>query len=189
MNAKPILVFAVSVSVLGGMAVLLGGFQHRYAEYQIRTVTTMWSLGKSDPSAGVSTISRLYFGRRDGSKGVQTTEVINGKPCTTTTYWDVRRREEVRASDCIGMRSSIPFLSHPPRPAAPVSSCAPETAGLALAGVEFIQGLRVEKLTSDNDSARAVMYVAPELGCLLVRALHYWKGQMAASHRRPSTNR
>lgn len=176
MLLTPKRVFFCTVIPLSGVALLLAQFRSEHPEYQIRLVTTMTSLTKSSPE-NTPTISKLHFGRRDGSVGVRTTEIVNGRPCTTTMTWNAETREQVTASDCVAMKSTT-FLDRVPYRVAghAVPTCAKFLAMGNLAGVENIQGLKVERFESDTKSARTIVYAAPDLGCLMVRAAHYWKG-------------
>lgn len=163
----------IGLAAIAGL--LWGQLRPEYAEYQIRTVTTMTSATRS-PAEGLPTIARVYFARKDGSIGQRTAEVYNHRPCTSTTYWDASLSEEVSSSDCVAMKSTVPFTSFPRSPAIPRPSC---YAGREdrFTGDETIQGLRVERMEVDNQDVKAVTFVAPSLGCLTVRGLYYWKGK------------
>ena len=119
-------------------------------------------------------VERVFFGRGDGSKVARTTETINGKSCSSTTYWDTQAKVEVTSSDCLLMNSTVPFTRLPPSPATPIANCSTILTGNYV-GSETIQGLRVHKFDDDTATSRSVNYYAPDLGCLLVRSLHYSK--------------
>jgi hypothetical protein len=109
--ANPWVVFLAAFAVMGSAAFLLAQRSAgQYAEYQIRTVTTMTP---PDGASGSPAISRTYFGRPDGSRGVRTAEVLGGRLCTTTTYWDSVRRDQVTASDCVAMKTTTPLRQIP----------------------------------------------------------------------------
>lgn len=174
MQTRPRVVFFVTLAVFGVVALLLAQTKPTHPEYQIRTVTTMVALSPGTIGE-VPTITRVYFGRSDGSYGTRTTEIINGHSCTTTSYTDFQTFEQVTASDCVAMKSTSP-LSGVTRHPGPVSTCSQNTSDLSLDGIETIQGIKVERLRADNQSARAMLYLAPDLGCLAVRQRHDWKG-------------
>jgi hypothetical protein len=159
-----------AIALIGCAVLLPAQALPEYAEYQIRTITTV---GPKAPTTFVT----VYFGRNDGSKGARTTEVIAGKSCTTTTYWDMKSRTEVTASDCVAMKNTVPFVRLPGAawpPAKQLASCATIVDG-GLIGSEFIQGLRVDQFETNDATVKSIEYVAPDLGCLKIRALHYWK--------------
>jgi hypothetical protein len=164
-----------AVGIAGIAALLWGQLKPVYAEYEIRTVTTMTSATRS-PAEGSPTITRVYFARKDGSIGIRTTEVYNNRPCTSTTYWNANTREEVSASDCVAMKSTVPFARFPRPPAIPAASCYAQRVD-QFTGHETIQGLPVERLEIDNESVKSMTFAAPSLGCLTVRGLYYWKGK------------
>ena len=169
---RPFTVFLATFAVMGGAVPVLAQLPSgSYREYEIRTVTNMTS---PDPSEGTPAISRVYFGRSDGSRGVRTAEVIGGRLCTTTTSWNTMSREEVSASDCVLMKTTMPF-SRVPFLARPLTTCAASIAEFKPVGVETIQGLRLERYEGDSKSAKSVTYVAPELGCLTLKEYHWWK--------------
>jgi hypothetical protein len=166
----------VAVAFLTAFAIPagLGQTSPVYPEYEIRTVTTLTSDSRKAADGSI-TVSRIFFGRRDGSRGARTTEIINGRSCTSTTYWDIRKRVEVTASDCLGMKTTAPFTRLRDFPGPALASC-DTTIASPLVGREVIQGLPVEKFETDTPTDRSVNYHAPALGCLLVRALSYSKG-------------
>lgn len=174
MKRHPKVVFSVTLTVFSVVALLLAQNKPSHPEYQIQIVTTMAALA---PSAigDVPTITRVHFGRSDGSYGTRTMEIINGHACTTTTYTDFQNFEQVTASDCLAVKSTTP-LSGIVRHPGPASTCSQNTSDFPLDGTETIQGVKVERFRTDNESARATLYLAPDLGCLAVRQRHYWKG-------------
>jgi hypothetical protein len=44
-----------------------------------------------------------------------------------------------------------------------------------MAGIETVQGLRLEKYEGDHQAAKVTTCLAPELGCLTVKEHHWWK--------------
>jgi hypothetical protein len=123
----------------------------------------------------VNTISRVYFGREDGSRGVRTVEIVNGRSCTSTAYWDIKVNLYVSADDCVLMKSTEPLTRLPSSiPIQAVQSCRHMIA-MQFVGTDVIQGLRVERFKENGPSARADTYMAPDLGCLMVRSEYFWK--------------
>lgn len=174
MRTQPKSIFLLACVVFSLAAFLLAQAQRSHLEYSIRIVSTMAAVS---PIAigSVPTVSKLYFGRSDGSNGVRTTEVINGHSCTTTTYWEFVAHEQVTASDCVSMKSTIPFVGIP-RHRGPVPTCTQTLGDFRVVNTETIQGLKVEKFEVNDQTTKSTLYLAPSLGCLVVRQLVYWKG-------------
>jgi hypothetical protein len=178
MTSKKIskLVFLTTLASLIFAALLLAQNLYDHPEYQIRLARTMTSTAKP-ASKLMHEISNTYFARRDGSAGMQTIETYNNRPCTTTTIWNTVTKEQVTTSDCVSLKNTVPLgrVRHLLAPKA-VATCLNLIEGFKLKGAEYLQTLKVEKYDSDTQSAKATLYVAPELGCLIVRAQHYWRG-------------
>src|SRR6476620_2215841 len=97
---SPHLIFVFTFVMLGVVTVLMAQSEARYPEYQIRVVSTMTMLFPSETSQrGKVTFERVYAGRKDGSKASKTTEIVNFRPCTTTTTWGLNAHQEVTTSD------------------------------------------------------------------------------------------
>jgi hypothetical protein len=176
---SPSNIFLITFVGLGVVAILMAqSHSVRYPEYQIRMVTTMAVMSPQTSDHRPMTIERVHAGKKDGSKASRTTEIINLRPCTTTTSWDVTSHLQVTSSDCVKMKSTVPFstppgdLARPPVPTCKAMMDVTEPAPT----VENIQGLSVERFEYDNPTERQTLYLAPSLGCMTVRALHFWKG-------------
>jgi hypothetical protein len=178
MRARARSVFWVTGLVGGLVAVLWAQRQPstKYAEYEIRMVTAMTSTAPSS-SAVPMTVASVFFGRADGSKGARTTEIINGRSCTSTTYWNMTTRQEVTASDCLQMKSTMPFVEPRTFLATGLPTCTKRfDENVRFWNVETIHGLKVEKFEQESVDRKAALYFAPDIGCLQVRGAYYWKG-------------
>lgn len=167
-------VFLGFLAVFGAGAFVFAQFQPKFAEYEISTITTMTTTEPTAHEKHRSTL-RTYFGRRDGSKGVRTTERVNQRTCTTTTIWDRAKREEATWSDCVGMKSSVPLSSYPPAPAVSLSDCANFLSTSKLVASTDLSGLKAEAYCSDTPSSRSTVFAVPSLGCLQIRSHYEWK--------------
>lgn len=173
MNKRRLAVVVLPVPVAFAIAAVMAQPASQYRPYEIRTVMSMTS--ESLPAARPArTITRVFFGREDGSRGARTVDVFDGRSCTSTAYWDARSNLKVISDECTQMKSTEPFFQLPGSPGPMMRSCE-KILQMRFEGTELIHGLRVEKFTNDGPSARSTTYVAPELGCLAVRNVYYWK--------------
>jgi hypothetical protein len=145
----------------------------QYRPYEIRTVLSMTSESRA-ATRPARIITRIFFGRADGSRGARTIDVLDGRSCTSTAYWDERSHLKVISDECTQLKSTEPYTRLPGSPGPMMQSCE-KVLLMQLEGTELIHGLRVEKFTHDGPSARATTYAAPELGCLAVRSVYFWK--------------
>lgn len=174
-TTKRLLTIMLPVPLAVGIAALMAQTSPGYRAYEIRIVTTMTSDTLS-PANGGRTLSNVYFARDDGSRGARTVEVINGRSCTSTVYWDVKAKMKVSFDECTGMKSTEPFTFLPSFPGTARQTCK-DSIRQSYEGVEVLHGLRVEKYREEGPAAAGATYYAPELGCLKVRGVYYWKNQ------------
>ncbi len=170
---KRLLTILLPIPLAVGIAALMAQTAPGYRAYEIRMVTTMTSDTLS-PASGGRTLSNIYFARDDGSRGARTVEVIDGRSCTSTVYWDAKTDLKVSFDECTGMKSTEPFTFLPSFPGKARQTCK-ESIRQSFEGVEVLHGLRVEKYREEGPAAAGATYYAPELGCLKVRGVYYWK--------------
>lgn len=142
-TTQRLLTILLPVPLAVGIAALMAETAPGYRAYEIRMVTTMTSETLSPPNGG-RTLMNIHFARDDGSRGARTVEAINGRPCTSTVYWDAKTHLKVTFDECAGMKSTEPFTVLPSFPSAARQTCR-DSIRQRFEGVEILYGLRVEK--------------------------------------------
>jgi len=159
------------------------GQQPAASEYEFTIVETLGPANQSTPYPNVSPVTKTYFRRKDGIAGSIIRDTKNGRTANTVEYLNPEQATRTVVFAEGKLKTTYPVYPEKAKLWASlvtVADCSKNYAGWKLTGEAQLFGVTVQKLESDNSTAKVVSYHAPTLGCAMLQERHEWKDKKGA---------